>query len=155
MQLPVELQAALRLEVPCRAFVRSWKQPRSGLTAEEGKGVAERVIGMLLNLSPVKVPPFLCSFLYKKCQWSLDHQSRLDVWECGNLPRSFKQAKNEWGFWRHDNQQVLLFLPRSFSGLHLCSLSPFPLAPSLSSPSSCSCFRCLLLHISVLDHLLF
>lgn len=128
MWLPVELQAALTHKVPCRTFVRSWKQPRCDLTAEESKGDAKRVIGMLLNLSPVKVPPFLCCFLHKRFQLSLDHQCLLDVWECGNLPCSFKQAKNEWGFWRHDKQQVLLSSPPSFL-LRLAPLFSLPISP--------------------------
>ena len=136
MQLPVELQAALRLEVPCRAFVRSWKQPRCCLTAEEGKGDAERVIGMLLNLLLIKVPPFSAPSFIKgtSCLWIISVSLMFASVETSHTASS-EQRMNEASEGMISSRCFYSVLPHSFAGLHLSYLSLFPLAPSLSTPS--------------------
>lgn len=133
-QLPVGLRAALRREVPCKAFFRPLKQPRCGLTAEKGTGSAERVIGMLLNLLPVKDPPFPCSFPHRAFQSSLDHRSCLVF---GSVETSHMASSRQRMSEASEGTISRCFysvLPHSFAGLHLRYLALFPLA--LWSPSS-------------------
>lgn len=133
-QLPAGLWAALRLEVPCKAFFRPLKQPRCGLTAEKGMGSAERVIGMLLNLLPVKDPPLACSFPHRAFQSSLDHRSCLVF---GSVETSHRASSRQRMTEASEDPISRCFssvLPHSFAALHLPYLAPFPLA--FPSPSS-------------------